>query len=62
MFFMVRYKNTTIAKKVSSEKIRSFGVLKRFLSGANITKINPAKLLIKNRGYLEILFQKSFIK
>ena len=62
MFFMVRYKNTTIAKKVSSEKIRSFEVLKRFLSGANITKINPAKLLIKNRGYLEILFQKSFIK
>ena len=59
---MVRYKNTTIAKEVSSEKIRSFGVLKRFLSGANITKINPAKLLIKNRGYLEILFQKSFIE
>jgi len=44
------------------EKIRNFGTLNKFLSGAKITKIRPAKLLIKNRGYLEILLQKSFIK
>ena len=44
------------------KKIRSFGILNKFLSGAKITKIKPAKLLTKNRGYLEIFFQKLFIK
>ena len=44
------------------KKIRNFGILNKFFTGAKITKINPIKLLIKNRGYLEILFQNSFIK
>ena len=43
-------------------KIRSFLILNKFLNGAKITKIRPARLLIKKRGYREILFQKSFIK
>ncbi len=42
-------------------KIRNFGTLNKFLKGAKITKIKPAKLLIKNLGYRRILFQKSFI-
>ena len=44
-----------------SKKIRNLGILNKFLKGAKITKIKPAKLLIKNRGYRRILFQKSFI-
>lgn len=31
-------------------KIRSFLILNKFLNGAKITKIKPAKLLTKNRG------------
>jgi len=31
-------------------KIRSFLILNKFLNGAKITKIRPAKLLIKKRG------------
>jgi len=30
--------------------ILNFGILKRFLKGDNITKIKPARLLIKKRG------------
>ena len=44
--------------KIPTEKIKSywnnkneiFLILNRFLKGAKITKIKPAKLLIKNRG------------
>ena len=43
-------------------KTRSFLILNKFLNGVKITKIKPAKLLMKKRGYREILFQKSFIK
>ena len=43
-------------------KIRSFLILNKFLNGVKITKIKPAKLLMKKRGYRETLFQKSFIK
>ena len=42
-------------------KIRSFLILNKFLNGFNITKIKPATLLIKKRGYRETFFQKSFI-
>ena len=31
-------------------KTRSFLILNKFLNGAKITKIKPAKLLIKKRG------------
>ena len=62
IFLITKYKNKPNRKQVSSKKIRNFGTLNKFLRGAKITKINPAKLLIKNRGYLEILFQKSLIE
>ena len=62
MFRRVKYNSTANKKQLSSKTIRNFGILNKFLRGAKITKINPAKLLIKNRGYREILFQKSFIQ
>jgi len=49
-------------KEPRIKKIRSFGILNKFLNGVKMIKINPTKLLIKNRGYLEIFVQKSFIK
>ena len=49
-------------KKLSTKKTRNFGTLNKFLNGVKIIIISPTKLLIKNRGYLEILFQKLFIK
>ena len=39
----------------------NFGILNRFLIGVRITKIKPARLLIKNLGYLRIFVQKLFI-
>jgi hypothetical protein len=62
MLRIVVYKINPNPKQPIIKKIRNLGILNKFLTGAKITKINPAKLLIKNRGYLEILFQKSFIK
>ena len=32
------------------KKIRNFLILNKFLKGAKITKIEPATLLMKNRG------------
>ena len=40
---------------------RNFFILNRFRKGVKITKIKPTKLLIKKRGYRDILFQKSLI-
>ena len=48
-------------KKLKIKIRRSFGILNKFLNGVNSIIINPAKLLIKNRGYLEIFVQKLFI-
>lgn len=62
IFRIIKYKDNPNMKQPINKKIRNFGILNKFLSGAKIIKINPAKLLIKNRGYLEILFQNSFIK
>ena len=59
---MIKYNPKQNMTRLINKKIRSFGILSKFLSGAKITRINPAKLLIKNRGYLEIFVQKLFIK
>ena len=59
---IIRYKINPNIIQLTTKTIRNFGILNKFLTGAKITKIKPAKLLIKNRGYLEILFQNSFIK
>lgn len=40
---------------------RNLELLKKPLKGVKITIINPVKLLIKKRGYLEIFSQKLFI-
>ena len=48
--------------KPLSNIIRNFEILNKFLNGVKMTKINPAKLLIKNRGYRAIFVQNSFIK
>ena len=58
---IIKYNSNPNTIQPTTKKIRSFGILNKFLTGAKITKIKPAKLLIKNRGYLEILFQNSFI-
>ena len=54
-----------IANKKNNRKIiktiRDWGFLNKFLNGVRITRINPTKLLIKNRGYRRIFVQKSFI-
>ena len=41
--------------------IRSFEFLNKFLKGVKIIRINPTKLLIKNRGKRNTFVQKSFI-
>jgi hypothetical protein len=37
-------------KMNKNKKIRNFFILNKDLNGVSITKINPVKLLIKNRG------------
>ena len=59
---MITDKSMTNIKHAIIKKVRSFDTLNKVLNGVKITKIDPARLLIKNRGYLEMLFQKSFIK
>ena len=50
MLTMIVYKSTINNKKDKIKRIRNLGTLNKFLNGAKITKINPATLLIKNRG------------
>ena len=49
------------SKRTKIKKIRNLDVLNKFLKGVKITNIRPARLLIKNLGYLKILVQKLFI-
>ena len=46
----MKYKIPTNKINDKITKIRSFLILNKFLKGAKITKIKPAKLLIKKRG------------
>ena len=41
--------------------MRNLDVLNKFLKGVKMVSINPARLLIKNLGYLRILVQKLLI-
>ena len=59
---MIKYNKRIKMIQPTIKKIRNFGTLNRFLNGAKIIRINPAKLLIKNRGYRAIFVQNSFIK
>jgi len=44
------YKKPINKKRIPMTIIRNLGILNKFRKGAIITKINPIKLLIKNRG------------
>ena len=59
MFTSIKYVPKIIKKTESIKKIRSFGILNKFRKGVRMTKIKPAKLLIKNLGYRRIFVQKS---
>ena len=50
MLIMIVYKTAINSRNPIITKRRSFLILNKFLNGAKITKIKPAKLLIKNRG------------
>ena len=50
MLLIIMYKITRNRINDKITKIRSFLILNKFLNGAKITKIKPAKLLIKKRG------------
>jgi len=44
------YKNIKSVKTDRIKTIRNLGILNKFRKGAKIIKIEPTKLLIKNRG------------
>ena len=46
----IMYRSIINIKKAIIITIRNFLILNKFLKGAKITKIRPAKLLIKKRG------------
>ena len=50
MFRRIRYRRITKARNDIIKIIRNFGILNKFLNGAKITRIKPAKLLKKKRG------------
>ena len=57
----IKYKITRNNINIIGTKIRNFLILNKFLNGARITKMSPAILLIKNRGYRDTFVQKSLI-
>jgi hypothetical protein len=50
IFARILDKRITNKTKDIINTIRNLGILNKFLNGAKIIKIKPAKLLIKNRG------------
>ena len=50
MFTMILYKIITNKTNDIITRPRNFLILNKFLNGDKITKIKPAKLLIKKRG------------
>lgn len=58
----MKYKLIKIINPKIKITIRNFLIFNKLRIGANIVRIKPSKLLIKNRGYLLIFVQKSFIK
>ena len=61
IFARIKYNKIINPRNERITRIRNFGTLNKFLNGAKIIKIRPIRLLIKKRGYRDILFQKSFI-
>ena len=50
IFTKIKYKLVRKTRMNKTINIRNFGTLNKFRKGAKITKIKPAKLLIKNLG------------
>jgi hypothetical protein len=50
IFLITKYKRIKTNIKNITKVIRNFLILNKFLKGVRITKIEPAKLLMKNRG------------
>ena len=50
IFRITVYKRSKIIKIDRIKIIRNLGILNKFRKGAKITKMEPTKLLIKNRG------------
>ena len=50
ILFRITINSTKNPKTVIAAKNLNLGFLNKFLRGVRITNINPAKLLIKNRG------------
>ena len=61
MFRSTKYKPKKIKTIEITKKTLNLGILNRFRIGVRITRIKPAKLLIKNLGYLRMFVQKLFI-
>ena len=62
IFRIIKYRLTTKIKLTKIKTQRNLGILNKFLKGVNIININPAILLIKNRGYRITFVQKLFIR
>ena len=50
MLAKIKYKTVKNATKINGKIIRNFFIFNRLRNGVRITKIKPAKLLIKNLG------------
>jgi hypothetical protein len=61
MFRSTKYKPKKIKTIEITKKTLNLGILNKFRIGVRITRIKPAKLLIKNLGYLRMFVQKLFI-
>jgi len=56
-----KYRRISNIMKIKIKGVFNLDVLYKFIKGVRIITIKPAKLVIKNRGYLKILSQKLFI-
>ena len=61
MLTKIIYKLPKKVIKTKGKRILNLFTFNKLRNGVKIIKINPAKLLIKNRGYLDIFVQKSLI-
>ena len=61
MLTKIKYKLAMNPINTKGKKILNFFTFNKLRNGVRIIKIKPAKLLIKNRGYLDTFVQKSLI-
>ena len=61
MLAKIKYRLAMNPTNTKGKRILNFLIFNKLRNGVKIIKINPAKLLIKNRGYRDIFVQKSLI-